>query len=172
MYPMAIIRNGKPEWQYDGHLQYMLRLSDLEGKWVTFRVDPVARPKSGKQLGWLFGCAVPMIRRRLDEHGGQWYHEFMVVNGKSVGMDFNLGMNAPKMRICNILEILCGNVGPQGEMKTVSEMTTEEFKQFMSNIQKTCNEDLDNLNIPDPDLNWRDKDGEDTESHGDNQKDE
>ena len=143
------------DWLYDSQTQFRLRLADLKGKDVEVTIKPVGRKASGEQRGWLFGVAIPIIRAQIDNLGGVWQHLIATVDGRDIYSQYHVGLHAADRVILNVLYCLCGNVGPQAEMMTVSEMNTAEMTRFMNNVQRIANDDLDYLYIPDPDPEWR-----------------
>ena len=101
----------------------------------------IFRPKgTTKQAGAHFGLVVKMVRERMEE----------------LGWDI-CGILPNKDMIHEILKKCCGGVGDNGETMGFSEMDTEQRSKFFENCRTWAATQL-NLNIPDPDPNWKDKD--------------
>ena len=131
------VQNGHLTYQPPNDQLYTRWLSACDGKYVTVRLSRSGPSKTTKQLGAYFGLAVAMIRQAMIDKG--W--------------DI-CGVAPNKQMIHEILLKACGGVGPMGEMKRLSEMTIEEAARFFENVRTWAATQL-NINIPDPDPNWR-----------------
>jgi len=116
-------------------------LIDCDGKFVRARYSRVGKPKTDKQLKTHFGLAVAKIRARMIEKG--------------IGV-CNVIPN--KLMIHEILTLSCGGVGPLGEMKRLSQMTSDEAFMFFENICDFAAKWPLELVIPKSDPNWNKKD--------------
>lgn len=95
--------------------------------------------KTWKQVKTQFGLVVQMVRIRLEE----------------MSVDV-CGIPANKQMVYDILIKACGGVGDLGETIGLSEMTIEQASQFFENCRVWSATQL-NLDIPDPNPNWRDE---------------
>jgi len=120
-------------------------LATMEGKAVVETLRREGKSKSWSQVKTHFGLAVEMIRERMMD----------------LGWDI-CGIAPNKDMIHDILTKACGGVGELGATVRLSEMTTTEAAAYFENIRAWAMTQL-NLNIPDPDKNWKDK-GERNES--------
>jgi hypothetical protein len=114
-------------------------LLDCENNFIRGQFSKVGPHKTYKQVRTHFGLAVTLIR------------EAMVEKGWAL-----CGVSPNKEMIHEILLKSCGGVGPLGEMKRLSEMTTDEASKFFENIRDWAATQL-GVYIPDPDPNWKDK---------------
>ena len=115
-------------------------LATMEGKRVVETLRREGKSKSWSQVKTHFGLAVEMIRERMID----------------LGWDI-CGIAPNKDMIHDILTKACGGVGELGATVRLSEMTTTEAAVYFENIRAWAATQL-NLNIPDPDPNWKDKD--------------
>lgn len=134
---IAVARQGKLVYQKTADELLTRLLSESEGKFVKCRYSRVGAHKTHKQVKTHFGLAVVMIR------------EAMIDKGWAI-----CGVAPNKEMIHEILLKCCGGVGPLGEMKRLSEMTTTEAVQFFENVRDWAASQL-NIYIPNPDPNWR-----------------
>lgn len=95
--------------------------------------------KTHKQCKTQFGLVVEMVRQRLIE----------------MGVDV-CGVPVNKDMVYDILKKACFGVGDFGETVGLSEMTTEQASKAFENCRTWAATQL-SLNIPDPDVNWREK---------------
>jgi len=114
-------------------------LIDCDKKFVKVRLSKVGKPRTGKQLKTHFGLAVAKIRQA------------MIAQGTTV-----CGVVPNKTMIHEILSECCGGVGPLGEKKRLSQMTSDEAHQFFENIRDFAATQLRCV-VPDPDPNWKNK---------------
>ena len=114
-------------------------LIDCDGKFIRARWEKVGKSRTSKQLKTHFGLAVSKIRQAMIEQG-------IAVCGVIPNKDM----------IHEILSLSCGGVGPGGEMKRLSNMTTDEAFHFFENIQDWAATQLHCV-IPAPDPQWKDK---------------
>jgi hypothetical protein len=136
------VKNGRLTFQPPNDELYMRWLSDCEDKSVTVRLSRSGPMKTNRQLGAYFGLAVTMIR------------EAMIDKGWSI-----CGVAPNKKMIHEILSKCCGGIGPVGEMKRLSDMTIDEAVKFFENVRDWAAAQL-HIYIPDPDPNWKDKEGQ------------
>ena len=137
---IGIAKNGHYKLQMPNDELLMRWLKDCEGSFVKAKWTKVGKQKSHKQVKTHFGLAVAMIRQT------------MIDKGWSI-----CGVAPNKKMIHEILTKCCGGVGPLGEMKRLSEMTTEEAFKFFENVRDWASTQL-GIYIPDPDPHWKDKD--------------
>ena len=114
-------------------------LVSMEGKRVVETLRKEGKSKSWSQVKTHFGLAVEMIRERMID----------------LGWDI-CGIAPNKQMVHDILTKACGGVGELGATVGLSEMTTTEAAAYFENIRDWAVTQL-NLNIPDPDPNWKDK---------------
>lgn len=114
-------------------------LIDCSGKSVTERLFISGRAKSSNQVKAHFGLAVMMIRDRMID----------------LGWDI-CGVAPNKEMIHEILTRTCMGVGPLGETVRLSEQTVEQNIKTFENIRAWAATQLQ-LNIPDPDREWKTK---------------
>jgi hypothetical protein len=113
-------------------------LIDCDGKFVRGRFSRVGKPKTDKQLKTHFGLCVAKIRQA------------MIDKGVTI-----CGVTPNKLMIHEILSMSCGGVGPLGEMKRLSQMTSEEACKYFENIREWAEPPPLCCYIPAPDPNWR-----------------
>jgi len=97
------------------------------------------RNKSSNQVRAYFGLVVEMIRYRFEE----------------MGVDV-CGICPNKEMIHDILIKACGGVGEMGTTLGLSKMTTVQASQFFENCRTWASTQLQ-LDIPNPDINWKEK---------------
>ena len=112
-------------------------LNESEGKYVTERLLRRTVHGTLQQGKAHWGLAVTMIRERMIE----------------LGWDV-CGIAPNKEMIHEILLKACGGVGDLGECLRFHEMSVGQRMQFFENIRAWAATQLQ-LNIPDPDKNWR-----------------
>lgn len=95
--------------------------------------------KTYKQVKTQFGLAVEMVRMRLEE----------------MGMDC-CGVPCNKEMVYDILKRACFGVGDLGETIGLSKMTTAQASKAFENCRTWAATQLQ-LDIPDPNPNWREK---------------
>lgn len=117
--------------------QYIDKLK--EGTLIKATYKREGNVKTHKQCKTQFGLVVEMVRLRLEEMG-------VDVCGVSVNKDM----------VYDILKKACFGVGDFGETLGLSEMTTEQASKAFENCRTWAATQL-SLNIPDPDVNWREK---------------
>lgn len=100
--------------------------------------------KTHKQCKTQFGLVVEMVRQRLIE----------------MGVDV-CGIAPNKDMVYDILKKACFGIGDFGETLGLSEMTTEQASRAFENCRTWAATQL-SLNIPDPDVNWREKKKDET----------
>lgn len=110
-----------------------------EGAFIKEILKREGNVKTYKQVKTQFGLVVEMVRSRLNE----------------MGVDI-CGVSCNKAMVYDILKKACGGVGDMGEVLGLSEMTTAQASQFFENCRAWAATQLQ-LNIPDPDVNWRQK---------------
>lgn len=110
-----------------------------DGTQVKVILTKEGNVKTHQQVKTHFGLVVELIRQRFIE----------------MGVDV-CGIAPNKLMIHDILKKACGGVGDMGENLGLSEMTTAQASKFLDNCRTWCATQLQ-LNIPDPDKNWKDK---------------
>ena len=115
-------------------------LVSMEGKRAVETLRKEGKSKSWSQVKTHFGLAVEMIRERMID----------------LGWDI-CGIAPNKDMIHDILTKTCFGVGELGATIRLSEQTSAQNVQALENIRDWASTQL-NLNIPDPDPNWKDKD--------------
>lgn len=123
--------------QWELKQRYVDSLKD--GAFVRGTLKREGNVKTHKQVKTQFGLVVEMIRLRLEE----------------MGVDV-CGVSVNKEMVYDILKKACGGVGDMGEILGLSEMTTTQASQFFENCRTWAATQL-SLNIPNPDINWREK---------------
>jgi len=113
-------------------------LIDCDEHFVRAQWTRVGKPKTSKQLKTHFGLAVAKIRQAMIDHG-----------------QAICGVTPNQKMIHEILSMSCGGVGPLGEMKRLSNMTSDEAFHFFENIRDWAAEPPLCCVIPDPNPNWR-----------------
>jgi hypothetical protein len=114
-------------------------LIDCDGKFVKAKWTRVGKPKTDKQLATHFALATAKVRQA------------MIDQGQSI-----LGVTPNKVMVHEMLSMSCGGVGPLGEMKRLSQMTSSEAHNFFENIRDWAAKNL-HIVIPDPDPRWKEK---------------
>ena len=145
---IGVAKNGRWILPPSAEQLYTRLLIDSEGKFVKGQFSRVGKNKTWKQVKTHFGLAIAMIR------------EAMIDKGWGV-----CGIAPNKLMVHEILLKCCGGVGELGSMKRLSEMTTTEESQFFENIRDWAANEL-HIVIPDPDTNWRAKDGKELNRPG------
>lgn len=120
-------------------LLYQYVASLKEGTLIKVTYKREGNVKTHKQCKTQFGLVVEMVRLRL----------------KEMGVDV-CGVSANKDMVYDILKEACFGVGDFGETIGLSEMTTEQASKAFENCRTWAATQL-SLNIPDPDINWREK---------------
>ena len=70
MTPLAIVRDGQLDWQYDGQAIWQASMEALEGKWVQVPLPkPVKKPKTQQQLAYYYAVCLPIAHREMLELG-------------------------------------------------------------------------------------------------------
>lgn len=136
---IGVAKNGKyvlPPNEEELHTNWLI---DCDGKFVRARWSRVGKPKTAKQLKTHFGLAVAKVRQA------------MIDQGETI-----CGVMPNKKMIHEILSMSCGGVGPLGESKRLSQMTSDEAFHFFENIRDWVAREL-HVVIPDPDPDWRTK---------------
>ena len=115
-----------------------------------FEMKKVRKPRSNDQNGWLWGCVYPMLLEALLETGWEFtsieqVHEF-----------FKSQMTADKVVNKHTGEII-EFPGSTATMDTVT------FSTYCEKLREYALEYLD-LEIPDPDKNWRQTNDKETNS--------
>lgn len=136
---IGIAKSGLYKLQMPNDELLMRWLIDCEGSFVKAKWTKVGTLKSHKQVKTHFGLAVAKIRQTMIDKGWGFY-----------------GIPPNQKMIHEILTKCCGGVGPLGEMKRLSEMTTDECSKFFENIQDWAATEL-HIYIPKPDPNWNKK---------------
>ena len=120
-------------------LRERLLASMKDGTRIKETLIKEGRAKSPNQVRAHFGLVVEMIRKRFED----------------MGVDI-CGICPNKDMIHDILKKACSGVGDMGETLGLSEMTTEQASKFFENCRTWAATQLQ-LDIPNPDINWRQK---------------
>jgi len=113
--------------------------ADCDGKFVRARYSRVGKPKTSQQLKTHFGLAIAKIRQSMEKHG------FTIC-----------GILPNKTMVHEILSECCGGVGPLGQKKRLSAMTSDEAYQFFENIRDFAAQSKSfPCYIPDPRPDWK-----------------
>ena len=115
-----------------------------EGTLVKETLKREGNVKTHKQCKVQFGLVVEMVRQRLIE----------------MGVDV-CGIAPNKDMVYDVLKKACFGIGDFGETLGLSEMTTEQASRAFENCRTWAATQL-SLNIPDPDVNWREKKKDET----------
>ena len=118
-------------------------LIDCDGHFVRAKWSKVGKPKTNKQVRTHFGLAIAKVRQAMMDKG-----------------ETICGMMPDKIMIHRMLLMLCGGVGPLGEAKTLSQMTSDEACLFFEKIRDWAATYFGRVGIkcviPDPDPGWDD----------------
>lgn len=138
---IGVATKGRYKLAPNGEELLMHFLIDCDGKYVKARWSRVGKPKTNKQLKTHFGLAVAKIRNAMIEQG--------------IAI---CGVTPNKTMIHEILTMSCGGVGPLGEKKRLSQMTSNEAFHFFENVLDWAATQL-GIVIPDPDPLWKENHG-------------
>ena len=115
---IGVAKNGRLVYPPKEDELFTNWLIDCDGKFVRARYSKVGKPKTDKQLKTHFGLAVAKIRQAMEKHG------FTIC-----------GILPNKTMIHEILTECCGGVGPLGQKKRLSQMTSDEAYHYFENIR-------------------------------------
>jgi hypothetical protein len=133
---------------------FIARIRD--GSQVIESLQRIGRNKTDQQVKCHWGLVVGTILRVFDERGtdlGMFLHSRAIPEGTPVTADI----------IQHYLYACCNAVGDEGQRKTLSQMDTIEASRFFENCRNHAASAWD-IQIPDPDPTWREKQKEQKET--------
>ena len=111
-------------------------LASLEKRAVTETIALAKKPKSGEQLGAIFGLIIATVKRELDDRGWDIY---------------GAPWTEAQIKKC----LYAGYHKYSGTTKTLRDMDQAEASAFMDWCFTFCAGDPWRVFIPNPDPNWR-----------------
>ena len=119
------------------------------GTVVREKLTPSRPSKSHQQIKALWGLVIEMVKREFDDRG--WDLNMLLPTA-----NVPTGIPVPRDVLKAVFYAACGNVGDQGERKTMSQMNVLEMSRFFENCRDHAARTW-GIIVPDPDPNWRDK---------------
>ena len=111
------------------------------GQVVRVTLTKTRADKTYQQVKAVWGLIIPITKRALDD----------------AGVDC-MGVALSKDMVKSILYRFCGAVGDDGEIVPMSSQTVDQASKFFENARQWLASTF-NVNVPDPDPEWRAKDG-------------
>ncbi len=119
------------------------------GTVVTETLKRYRPPKTHQQVKAIWGLLIESIKRELDRMGFDL--QTLIPTARVTP-----GIECPREVIMQLLYAVCGDVGDQGERKTLSQMTTIEAARFFDRARDHVASAW-GIVVPDPDPQWREK---------------
>lgn len=135
-----IVKDGEltlSDTQQELRDRFLASLKD--GTFIKETLTREGRAKTHQQVKAHFGLVIEMMRQRFED----------------MGVDV-CGIAPNKQMIHDILKKACGGVGDLGETIGLSQMTITQASKFFENCRTWAATQLQ-LDIPNPDPNWREK---------------
>ena len=122
----GVVNNNRIEYTEPNKAEKWLM--KYQGRWVKAKYDLIETAedrKSGGQLGYFFGLLVPQTYYQLYREGNTMPITYL---------DITRQIPITKDAAYELLTVLCGRVGDNGEALRVSDMNHAQMRKFLDNV--------------------------------------